>query len=71
MKDLVKRVFITLYDMENTTASDISYSFGITETMAKNCLDAIASRGYADKIGTPPREIYEINSENLKADLDD
>ena len=66
MRDLVKRAFITLFDVNELTAFDIAHSFGITDTMAKNSLDAIVSRGLAEKDGHPPREIYMINSENLK-----
>ncbi len=65
MKDLVKRVFITLFDVKELTAADIALSFGVTDTMAKNSLDAIVSRGLAEKEGHPPREIYSITAESL------
>lgn len=70
MRDLVKRVFVALFDMKQATAFDMAHSFKITDQMAKNSLDAIVARGLADKEGYPPREIYEINTENLKAGKD-
>ncbi len=66
MKEKVKKVFITLYDMKHATASDLSFSFGMTDNMARNCLEAIVSRGYASKEGSAPMEAYEINSKNLQ-----
>ena len=66
MKDKVKKVFVTLYDMKHATASDLSFSFGMTDNMARNCLDAIVTRGFASKEGTAPMEVYEINSKNLQ-----
>jgi len=70
MRDLVKKVFITLFDMNDITPIDIALSFKITDTMAKNSLDALVTRGLADKEGYPPREIFEINSNNLKSGQD-
>ncbi len=66
MKDKVKKVFIALYDMNHATASDISFSFGMTDNMARNCLEALVTRGFASKEGVSPREVYEINSLDLE-----
>ena len=65
MKDMVKRVFLNLFEMEKATAIDISQSMGITPTMAMNALNSIAYRGFADKEGVAPRETYFINPEAL------
>jgi hypothetical protein len=65
MKDMVKRAFINLFESEYATAFDIAHSMHITNQMAANALNAIASRGLAIKEGTYPREIYSINSEAL------
>ncbi len=65
MKDIVKKAFIELFEVTEATAFDISHTMGITDLMGKNSLDAIVSRGLADKEGNPPRESYSINSENL------
>jgi len=67
MKDLVKRVFIELFEVKEATAFDISHSMGITDTMAKNCLDALVSRDVASAVGKPPRQIYSIDLEKLEA----
>jgi len=65
MKDMVKRVFLNLFEMDKATAYDISQSMGITDTMAMNALNSIAYRGFAEKEGVAPREIYFINPEAL------
>jgi predicted transcriptional regulator len=65
MKDMVKRAFINLFESEYATAFDIAHSMHITNQMAANALNAIASRGLAIKEGSYPREIYSINSEAL------
>jgi hypothetical protein len=67
MKDLVKKVFINLFEVKEATAFDISHTMGITDNMARNGLDAVVSRNLADKVGKPPREIYSINTELLGA----
>lgn len=67
MKELVKKVFINLFEVKEATAFDISHTMGITDTMAKNALDAVVSRELADKIGKAPREIYSINPGHLGA----
>jgi len=67
MKELVKKVFINLFEVKESTAFDISHTMGITDTMAKNALDAVVSRELADKIGKAPREIYSINPQRLEA----
>jgi hypothetical protein len=66
MKELVKKVFINLFEVNEATAFDISHTMGITDTMAKNGLDAVVSRNLAEKQGKPPREIYSINTELLE-----
>jgi len=65
MKDMVKRAFINLFESEYATAFDIAHSMHITNQMAANALSAIASRGLAIREGTPPREIFSINSDAL------
>ena len=65
MKDMVKRSFINLFEMEKATAYDISQSMNVTDTMAMNALSSIAHRGLAEKEGAAPREIYFINPEAL------
>ena len=65
MKDMVKRSFINLFEMEKATAYDISQSMNITDTMAMNALNSIAHRGLADKEGAAPREVYFINPKAL------
>ncbi|MFO7619136.1 MAG: hypothetical protein R6W91_05720 [Thermoplasmata archaeon] len=65
MKDMVKRAFINLFEMEYATAFDIAHSMHITNQMAANALNAIVSRGFAIKEGTSPRELYSINSQAL------
>ncbi len=65
MKDIVKKTFINLFEMEQAIAFDISRSMGITDQMATNALNSIVHRGYAEKQGSAPREIYSINPEAL------
>jgi len=65
MKDIVKKAFINLFEMEKATAFDISHSMGITDNMAMNALNSIVYRGLAEKVGTPPREIYSIDPDAL------
>ena len=65
MKDIVKKTFINLFEMEQAIAFDISHSMGITDQMATNALNSIVHRGYAEKQGSAPREIYSINPEAL------
>lgn len=67
MKDLVKRVFINLFEVKEATAFDISHTMGITDNMARNGLDAVVSRNLADKVGKSPRETYSINTQLLEA----
>jgi hypothetical protein len=67
MKDLVKKVFIELFEVKKATAFDISHSMGITVTMATNCLDALVSRDVAEAEGKPPRQIYSIDLVKLEA----
>lgn len=61
MKELVKKVFINLFEVKESTAFDISHTMGITETMARNGLDAVVSRNLAGKTGRAPRETYKID----------
>lgn len=65
MKDLVKKVFIELFEVKEVTAFDISHSMGITDTMAKNALDALVAREVATRDGAPPRERYSFNPKLL------
>lgn len=65
MKVIVKKAFVNLFEMEKATAFDISHSMGITDQMAMNALNSIVYRGFAEKIGTAPREIYSIDPEAL------
>ncbi|KYK27675.1 MAG: hypothetical protein AYK23_02140 [Candidatus Proteinoplasmatales archaeon SG8-5] len=66
MKELVKKVFISLFEVKEATAFDISHTMGITDTMARNGLDAVVSRELADKTGKPPRETYKIDPKLLE-----
>ncbi len=65
MRDMVKRSFINLFEMEKATAFDISHSMNITDQMAMNALNSIVYRGFAEKEGVAPREVYSINPEAL------
>jgi hypothetical protein len=65
MRELVKKVFIELFEVTEATAFDISHTMGITDVMARNSLDAIVARGIAEKEGRSPREMYFIRSESL------
>ncbi len=66
MKDLVKKVFIELFEVKDATAFDVSHTMGITDTMARNCLDALVARNVAEAEGKPPRQSYSINLELLE-----
>jgi hypothetical protein len=66
MKELVKKVFINLFEVKESTAFDISHTMGITETMARNGLDAVVARNLAGKRGRPPRETYTIDVKLLE-----
>jgi hypothetical protein len=65
MKDLVKKAFINLFESEFATAPDLAHSMHITPPMAHNALEAIVTRGLAEKEGAAPREVFTINSEAL------
>ena len=65
MKEIVKKAFINLFEMEKATSFDISHSMGITDQMAMNSLNSIVHRGFAEKAGVAPREIYSIDPEAL------
>jgi len=65
MKVIVKKTFINLFEMEKATAFDISHSMGITDQMAMNALNSIVHRGFAEKDGVAPREVYSIDPEAL------
>jgi len=65
MKDIVKKAFINLFESEYATAGDIAHSMHITNQMAGNALNAIVTRGLAKKQGSPPREIFSIDSDAL------
>ena len=65
MKEIVKKTFTNLFEMEKATAFDISHSMGITDQMAVNALNSIYHRGLAEKEGSAPREIFSIDIEGL------
>ncbi len=65
MKDIVKKAFTNLFEMEKATAFDISHSMGITDQMARNSLNSLVHRGFAEKDGFSPREVYTIDLDSL------
>lgn len=67
MKDIVKGAFINLFEAEKATAIDIAHSMHITDQIAANALSAIAARGLAKVLGSPPMQVFQIDLEALAA----
>jgi hypothetical protein len=66
LPDLAKKVLTVFFDLDEANVSDIEIGLGVTESMAKNYIEALVKRDLLETIGKPPKAKYKINLDYLK-----